>query len=79
MRKNIVAGNWKMNTNLQEGVALAKGVNEALKNINANCDVIIGVPFTHLAPVNDAIDASKLGLADVLFICEFIVFFNASY
>ena len=63
MRKNIVAGNWKMNTNLQEGVALAKGVNEALKNITANCDVIIGVPFTHLAPVNDAIDSSKLGLA----------------
>ena len=24
MRKNIVAGNWKMNTTLQEGVALAK-------------------------------------------------------
>ena len=62
MRKNIVAGNWKMNTNLQEGVALAKGVNEALKNVTANCDVIIGVPFTHLASVNDVID-SKLGLA----------------
>ena len=24
MRKNIVAGNWKMNKNLQEGIALAK-------------------------------------------------------
>ena len=30
MRKNIVAGNWKMNTTVQEGVALAKEVNEAL-------------------------------------------------
>lgn len=29
MRKNVVAGNWKMNTTLQEGVALAKEVNEA--------------------------------------------------
>ena len=24
MRKNIVAGNWKMNTTLAEGLALAK-------------------------------------------------------
>ena len=24
MRKKIVAGNWKMNMNLQEGIALAK-------------------------------------------------------
>lgn len=30
MRKKIVAGNWKMNTTLQEGVGLAKDVNEAL-------------------------------------------------
>jgi triosephosphate isomerase len=28
MRKKIVAGNWKMNENLQEGVALAKEINE---------------------------------------------------
>ena len=63
MRKNIVAGNWKMNTTVQEGVALAKGVNEALKNVTPNCDVIIGVPFTHLTSINDVIDSSKLGLA----------------
>ena len=31
MRKNIVAGNWKMNTTLPEGLALAKGLDEALK------------------------------------------------
>lgn len=30
MRKNIVAGNWKMNKNLQEGIALAKELNEAM-------------------------------------------------
>lgn len=63
MRKKIVAGNWKMNTNLQEGVALAKEVNEALKNVSPKCDVIIGVPFTHLASINAVIDSSKLGLS----------------
>ena len=31
MRKKIVAGNWKMNLNLQEGVALAKEINEVLR------------------------------------------------
>ncbi len=62
MRKNIVADNWNMNTTLQEGVGLAKNVNNALKGVEAKCDVIICVPFTHLASVNDVIDQSKLGL-----------------
>lgn len=61
MRKNIVAGNWKMNTTLPEGVALAKEVNEALKGADVKCDVVICVPFTHLAPVAAVID-EKLGL-----------------
>ncbi|MDE6832424.1 MAG: triose-phosphate isomerase, partial [Muribaculaceae bacterium] len=62
MRKKIVAGNWKMNTTLQEGIGLAKDVNEALKGVTPKCEVIICVPFTHLASVNDVIDANKLGL-----------------
>ncbi len=63
MRKNIVAGNWKMNTTVPEGVQLAKDVNEALKSVKANCDVIIGVPATHLTAVAAVIDQTKLGLA----------------
>ena len=62
MRKNIVAGNWKMNTTVPEGVQLAKEVNEALKGVKANCDVVICVPFTHLTAVNAVIDAEKIGL-----------------
>lgn len=62
MRKNIVAGNWKMNTTLQEGVKLAEEVNEALKNTSAKCDVVICTPFTHLASVASVIDANILGL-----------------
>ena len=63
MRKNIVAGNWKMNTTLAEGLALAKGLDEALKGKTPNCDVIIGTPFTHLASVAAAIDTNKIGVA----------------
>ena len=62
MRKNIVAGNWKMNTTVSEGVALAKEVNEALKGADKKCDVVICVPFTHLVPVADVIDQNVLGL-----------------
>ena len=63
MRKNIVAGNWKMNTTVPEGVKLASEVNEALKTFTPNCDVIIGVPFTHLTAVKAVIDGEKLGLS----------------
>lgn len=62
MRKNIVAGNWKMNTTLPEGIKLAEDVNKALENVDAKCDVIICVPFTHLASINGVINTSKLGL-----------------
>ena len=62
MRKNIVAGNWKMNTTLQEGVALAKEINEALKGVETKCDVVIATPFTHLVPVVEAVDAARIGV-----------------
>ena len=63
MRKNIVAGNWKMNTTLQEGVELANSINAALKDKKANCEVIVCVPFTHLTSVNAVLDQNlvKLG------------------
>ncbi len=63
MRKNIVAGNWKMNKTLQEGVALANELNEVLKDAQPNCDVVIGTPFIHLASVASTIDTSKIGVA----------------
>jgi len=62
MRKKIVAGNWKMNKNLQEGVALATELNQVLKAEKSNCDVVICTPFIHLATVSGIIDHSVLGL-----------------
>jgi len=52
-----------MNTTLPEGLALAKGLNDALENKSTNCEVIIGVPFTHLASITAAIDTTKIGVA----------------
>lgn len=62
MRKNIVAGNWKMNNTLQEGIALAKEVNELLANETLNCDVVLCTPFIHLASVANLVDATKIGV-----------------
>ena len=62
MAKKIVAGNWKMNKNLQEGIELAKGLNEALAADKPNCGVIICTPFIHLAKVSEIIDHKVIGL-----------------
>ena len=62
MRKKIVAGNWKMNMNLQDGVALAKEINEALVADKPNCEVIICTPFIHLASVAGVLDSPVVGL-----------------
>lgn len=61
MAKKIVAGNWKMNKNLQEGIALAKELTEVVKN--PNCEVIIGTPFIHLASVAQVIEGSCVKLS----------------
>ena len=62
MAKKIVAGNWKMNKNLQEGIELAQGLNEALAADKPNCDVIICTPFIHLAKVSEIINHDVIGL-----------------
>lgn len=62
MRKKIVAGNWKMNETLQEGVALAKEINDSLKAEKPNCDVVICTPFIHLASVAQVLDAESVAL-----------------
>ena len=60
MRKNIVAGNWKMNKTLQEGVALATELKSVLAGQKPNCDVIIGTPFIHLATVSELVKGTVI-------------------
>ncbi|MCR4810421.1 MAG: triose-phosphate isomerase [Prevotella sp.] len=62
MRKKIVAGNWKMNMNLQDGIALAKELNDALKADKPNCGVVICTPFIHLASIAQFLDQDIIGL-----------------
>ncbi|MGL5262090.1 MAG: triose-phosphate isomerase family protein, partial [Bacteroides sp.] len=62
MRKNIVAGNWKMNKTLEEGIQLVKEVNETLANEKPNCEVVVCTPFIHLASVAPLVDGSKIAI-----------------
>ena len=62
MRKKIVAGNWKMNMNLQEGLALAKELNDTLTVNKPNCDVVICTPFIHLAMAAQTLNSEVIGL-----------------
>ena len=62
MRKKIVAGNWKMNMNLQQGIDLAKELQTGLENNKPNCDVVICTPFIHLASIASFLDQNLIGL-----------------
>jgi triosephosphate isomerase len=56
MRKYIVAGNWKMNKSLSEGVQLAKEVNAAVETAGTlKCDVIVAPTFLHLTEVSKVV------------------------
>jgi triosephosphate isomerase (TIM) len=64
MRKKVVAGNWKCNTTLQEGVELAKAVDKVVAEIGAkDVVVVLGTPFTHLTSVVAAVNADRIEVA----------------
>lgn len=59
MRKKIVAGNWKMNMDLNEGLALAEAINSHYAvNPPDGKEVIICTPFIHLGMLSKLITAS---------------------
>ena len=62
MRRKIVAGNWKMNKNLQEGIALAKELNDTLTAEKPNCGVVICTPFIHLASIAQFLNQDVVAL-----------------
>ena len=69
-RKKLIAGNWKMNGLLEDGVALAKGVAQEVKAFGkSDCEFLVCPPFTLLASVKKALRGAKvaLGAQDVHF------------
>lgn len=62
MRQKIVAGNWKMNKNLQEGVELAKEIDKLVSGLTNDVKVILAPPFTHITEVKKAV-GSKISVS----------------
>ncbi len=62
MRKQIIAGNWKMHTNLAEATILVEGIKEALAKTSVEREVVVCPPFTGLGTVADLIDETTIGL-----------------
>ncbi|MDR0303532.1 MAG: triose-phosphate isomerase [Chitinispirillales bacterium] len=65
-RKIFIAGNWKMNTTIEEAVELAKGIIEETKN-RGDVEVAVCPPYVNLSVVAQIIKGSgiKLGAQDV--------------
>lgn len=65
IKPKILAGNWKMNTRLQDGMRLANEVDKWVNGSNADphVRVILGVPFTHLTEVVGIVDYKRISVA----------------
>ncbi len=68
MRKKIIAGNWKMNNDLNESQSLVSGIISGLGN-DDKCEVIVCPPFTSLSEVHSLVKDSpvKLGAQNMFF------------
>ncbi|MFO1004534.1 MAG: triose-phosphate isomerase [Planctomycetaceae bacterium] len=62
MRRYLIAGNWKMNTNLASATALAKGVVAAAPQKLAKVDVMVAPPSPYLLAVRDVVKGTGVAL-----------------
>jgi triosephosphate isomerase len=60
MRKNIVAGNWKMNKNVIDAQQLMAQLLEYKKANTTNCEVWIAPPSLYLMMARDILKTMKL-------------------
>ncbi len=65
MKPKIVAANWKMNTDLQQGIKLAAEINNKVNasTVDPHVLIILGVPFTHLSEIAKILDYRRISLA----------------
>ena len=59
MARPLVAGNWKMNTTVQEAAALASAVRDALDDAS-EVDVVLCPPYVFLIEVESALSGSHI-------------------
>jgi len=62
MRDYLIAGNWKMNTVLDEAKSLAKEVSDAAAQSASDVGVAVCVPFPFLVPVGEVLKDSSVAV-----------------
>ena len=62
MRKNVIAGNWKMNNDLKESEKLIVELKNLLQNEKPNCEVIVCPPYTSLSEAAKFLKGSQIKL-----------------
>ncbi len=62
MRVPLIAGNWKMNNNIDESLNLAKELVEFSNDFDKNRDILICAPFTALYALKKVVAGSKVKL-----------------
>lgn len=62
MKKMLIAGNWKMNTNTFESEKLAEYVCGGVSGINLKSEVLICPPFTSLSPLKEIVKGTPVKL-----------------
>jgi triosephosphate isomerase len=61
MRKKLIAGNWKMNTDRAAATKLARGVVDSAGK-HADVDLLVCPPFVYLVPVSEIVKDTKVAL-----------------
>ena len=62
MRIKVIAGNWKMNNDLNESKDLISKLLIGSKEVNTNCEIVICPPYTSLSEASGLIKGTKIKL-----------------
>ncbi|HTK82938.1 MAG TPA: triose-phosphate isomerase [Bacteroidota bacterium] len=62
MRRNVIAGNWKMNKDFHETALLINELKERLKDFNNEVGIVVCPPFTSLIVAKTLIEGTPLKL-----------------
>src|SRR5690242_15819114 len=63
MRRQIIAGNWKMNKTVGEAQALVRDLRGLVSMVRDRVEIVVAPPFTALHPVKKALEDSNISLA----------------
>lgn len=63
MKKNMIAGNWKMNMLRHEAKELTQNIISGVANVKHDLDILLAPPFTALDVVGGLIEGTKISLS----------------